>query len=461
MSFFTHMNPEDRRAWAVIGGLALAFLLVIPITALAGVQYDYTLRVVALGGALLGIVSGVLGSFAVLREQSLVGDALSHAALPGVAIAFLFAGRDLGALLFGAGIAGIIGVWYIGALTETTRIKQDTAMAMVLSAFFALGITLLNYIGTRNDASQAGLDSFIFGQAASIGRDDVLVVAVVGLISFGVLAAFWKEFKLITFNYEFAQANGFPVRFLNGLLSLLIVVAITLGLQIAGVILMVGILIAPGVAARQWTSKLGQMIVLAGVFGGFAGATGAIVSGLDAGLPTGPLIIVVASLTVIVSLLFAPERGFIARWNQERLNRRSFAMTQVLRDIHSHAQQHDDLSEPMADRTLRRVGGNTAEIGLNRLQTLRYVQRTNGHWQLTDAGIREAQRDERNRDLWSLYRRFNYTLDLPVIPEVRDQPIENYLSEEHIQKLEAIRNGERNPAHRSPNDIKNIEEVLA
>ncbi|MEZ4834477.1 MAG: iron chelate uptake ABC transporter family permease subunit [Caldilineaceae bacterium] len=261
------LSAEDRRVWLLIGGIALAAVLFVPVSQSAlGVTYTYTLRVVALGGALLGIVSGVLGSFAVLRRQSLMGDALSHAALPGVAIAFLLVGRELSLLLVGAGIASWLGVHFIHMLTDTTRIKQDTAMGIVLTAWFAAGIALLAYIQSRSDASQAGLDSFIFGQAAAIVQQDVILIASVGAVSLLVLALFWKEFKLITFDPEFAHANGFRTTILNMALSTLIVIAIVLGLQLAGVILMVGMLIAPGIAARQWTNKLDQMVILSAIF---------------------------------------------------------------------------------------------------------------------------------------------------------------------------------------------------
>ena len=223
-------NTSDRRIWLLITATALIAALFIPFSQLVlHVHYDYTLRTVALGGALLGIVSGVLGCFAVLRRQSLLGDALSHAALPGVAIAFLLAGRDLGLLLIGAGVTSWLGVWFIRLVTGTTRIKQDAAMGIVLAAWFAAGIALLVYIQARPDASQAGLDTFIFGQAAAIIERDVRLIAAVGAVSFIVLALFWKEFKLITFDPEFAGANGFRVNLLSMTLSTLIVVAIVLG----------------------------------------------------------------------------------------------------------------------------------------------------------------------------------------------------------------------------------------
>lgn len=317
----------DRRVWLMIAGLAALFAAFIPFSAAAfGVTYDYTLRTVALGGALLGVISGVLGCFAVLRGQSLLGDALSHAALPGVTLAFLVAGRQLGALLLGAALASWLGVLFVRAVTRTTRIKQDAAMGIVLAAWFAFGIALLSYIQGRPDASQAGLDKFIFGQAAAITQDDIAMVGAVGLGCLLLLAALWKEFKLITFDYEFASANGYPARALDLLLSTMIVIAVVLGLQLAGVILMVGMLIAPGVAARQWTHKLGQMTALAAVFGAFAGGGGAILSAIDVNLPTGPLIIVVASALVFISIGFAPERGVIWTWRTNRRDRARFAV---------------------------------------------------------------------------------------------------------------------------------------
>lgn len=442
MSKNKQSSAQDRRIWMLIIAMIAILGLSIPLgMTVFDIRFDYTLTIVTLGGAILGMVSGVLGSFAVLRQESLMGDALSHAALPGVAIAFLLFGRDLGILLLGAGIAGWVGVLFINAVTDTTRIKQDTAMAMTLSALFALGIALLSYIQGRGDAAQAGLDNFIFGQAAAIGRDDVILISIVTLISFIILFAFWKEFKLVTFNTEFALANGFRVRFLENLLSLLIVVAIVLGLQLAGVILMVGNLIAPAVAARQWTHKLEQMVVLAGIFGAFSGATGAIISAIDVGLPTGPLIIVVASIVVVISLFFAPERGLIWQWFNQRNDRRRFSTTYILRDLYSHALQHDNLHEAMQESTLIRVRGDVARIGIKQLSSQNLITNTNGAWSLTAEGIQAAKDDAHNQALWKLYRQRGANLDLPIIPENREKQIADFLPLDALSKLENLLEG--------------------
>ncbi|MEQ8677268.1 MAG: metal ABC transporter permease [Aggregatilineales bacterium] len=441
-SLFDGFSADDRRVWRIIMVTVGIFALFIPFTMLAfDVSYDHTLRTVAIGGSLLGVVAGVLGCFAVLRKQSLMGDALSHAALPGVTIAFLLAGRDLGVLLIGAGIASWLGVRFIFAVTHTTRIKQDTAMGIVLAGWFALGIALLAYIQGTPDASQAGLDKFIFGQAAAIVESDVRLIAIVGFGAFVVTGLFWKEFKLITFDPEFAGANGFRVNLLDTMLSTLIVVAIVLGLQLAGVILMVGMLIAPAVAARQWTHKLSQMIVLAAVFGSFAGGTGSIISAMDVNIPTGPMIIVMAFAVVFISIMFAPERGLIGTWIQARADRKRFAAQTVLRDVYRYATNHvanesDLTTYPVPMRFLLGVRGAMAPIGLKQLTAQDAIVRDGDAWRLTKTGVKMAHDDERNQQLWDLYRRHSDELALPLIKEDRQVNIREVLPDEAVNRLE-------------------------
>ena len=430
-------SKDDQQVWLVIIAIAVLSLLFVPFSYLAlNVDYDYTLRNVALGGSILGVVSGVLGSFAVLRRESLMGDALSHAALPGVAIAFLLAGRELGFLLIGAGVASWLGVQFIQSLVNTTRIKQDTAMGIVLTSWFAAGIALLTYIQTRPDASQAGLDAFIFGQAAAIVASDVQLIAIVGFIAFIIIFLFWKEFKLITFDPEFANANGYPIGIIQALLSTLIVVAIVLGLQLAGVILMVGMLIAPGIAARQWTQKLDQMIVLSAVFGAFAGGTGAILSAVDANVPTGPMIIIVAFILVSVSIGFAPERGLLWSTLRQRRHRKHFSEQTILRDIYKYACDHGNQTYPVPHEFIVGVKGNHAQKILYRLEGRGYLQQQDETWILTAQGAAIAKDDVQNQKLWDIYRAYGAELRLPLITEDRQKNIRDLLPKIAIEKLE-------------------------
>lgn len=321
MTLFRTLWHRERPALSAAVTVLAAFGLIAVLVIAGGASFDHTLRTVTLGGALLGLVVGALGSFAVLRRQALLGDALSHAALPGVVLAFILQGRDLGGLLVGAAIASLLAMLFITAVTRTTPIKQDAAQGIALTAWFALGLMLLSYVQGQPDAAQAGLDKFIFGQAAALVQDDLWLIAGVGGVILGVVVLFWRAFKLMTFDPDYAAALGLPVKRLESLLSVLMVTAIVLGLQLAGVILMVGLLIAPAAAARQWTNRLGVMVVLSGVFGAFAGGAGALTSAADVNLPTGPLMIVMAFVVVVVSVLFAPQRGVLWAMLRQRRER--------------------------------------------------------------------------------------------------------------------------------------------
>jgi manganese/zinc/iron transport system permease protein len=286
--------------------------------------FDYTLRNVALGSALLGIVSGVLGSYAMLRRQGLLGDALAHAALPGICLAFLLTGaKEQIALLIGAGIAGWIGTMLLLLIVRRTVLSEDAALGIVLSTFFGVGITLLTYINQRDDANQAGLDKYLFGQAAALVERDVITFAVLGGIALILVLLFYKEFKLLTFDPEFASSLGFGTTKLSILLTSLIVVAVVIGLQTVGVVLMAAMLIGPAAAARQWTNRLATMIVLSAFFGALAGVTGALLSFTQQGFPTGPTIVLALTVIVFGSLAFAPARGLVWEWWRRRRQRRT------------------------------------------------------------------------------------------------------------------------------------------
>src|SRR5438067_5970445 len=236
---------------------------------------NYTLRTVALGAAALGAVSGALGAFAVLRRQSLLGDAISHAALPGIALAYLLTHSKAPLVLAaGAALAGWLGTLAVLAVVRQSRVPYDSALGLVLSVFFGFGLLLLTWLQKRPDASQAGLDKFLFGQAATLLADDVRALAGLGAAAVAVLALLWKEFKLLAFDPDFAASLGYPVRGLDALLTGLLVLAVVLGLQCVGVVLMSALVVAPAAAARQWTDRLGVMVLLAALFGGASGLAG-------------------------------------------------------------------------------------------------------------------------------------------------------------------------------------------
>lgn len=346
--------------------------------------FDYTLRTVALGSATLGLVSGALGAFAVLRKQSLLGDAISHAALPGVALGFLLTGSKAPlVLVLGAAVAGWLGTLAVMAVVRNTRIKEDAALGIVLSVFFGFGMLLLTFIQKMPKASQAGLDKFLFGQAATLVQRDVVTMATLGAVALIAVTLLWKEFKLLSFDPDFAGSLGYSTRWLDVLLTSLIVIAIVVGLQTVGVVLMSAMIVAPAAAARQWTERLNVMVVLAGVFGALAGLIGAITSSLVTKLPTGPTIVLYMSGIVFLSLLFAPERGILAKARRQSRQRWQLA-TEALA---VHLLHHEGKPDEAEESALTHIGTD-----LRWAVTNGFIERTNGRLKLTPYGREVARR---------------------------------------------------------------------
>ncbi len=358
---------------------------------------DYTLRTVATGSALLGLVAGSLGAFAVLRRQSLLGDAVSHAALPGIVLAYMVTGSKAPlVLVLGAALAGWAASLLVMLVVRTTRIKMDTALGLMLSTFFGLGLVLLSVIQRTAGEGMAGLDHFLFGQAATLVGADLQTMGGLGLLVLVVLALLWKEFKLLSFDPAFAGASGMPVRGLNIVLTTLLVVAVVIGLQTVGVVLMSAMVVTPAAAARQWTDRLGVLVILAGLFGAVSGLAGAVASSLVPRLPTGPAIIMAITLITAVSLLLAPGRGLLTAWLRRQKQRSQVESDSILADLFRLADQHPDPTraphEVQALVTMR--AGGAVDRGLGRLRDRGLVGRDDdGRWRLTDAGA------ARGRDL--------------------------------------------------------------
>ncbi|MDQ0207147.1 metal ABC transporter permease [Alkalicoccobacillus murimartini] len=278
---------------------------------------------VLLSTTLLGIAAGMFGTLAYWRKQSLMSDALSHAALPGVVIAFLIMNeKNLPFLILGAGMSALLGAFFIQAIKTSTRIKEDTAMGMILSVFFGGGIMLLTIANRSGGGNQSGLDSFIFGQAATMVQSDVYMMAgLAGLVILIIIVAF-KEWKLFLFDANFAQGLGYSLRGLNIIYLLVLVITIVIGIQAVGVILMAALLIIPAVSARYWTHSFKTMMGLSALFGGVSGALGTFISAQGAGWPTGPFIVLSASCLFLVSLVLGKEKGLLIEWLEYRAVRR-------------------------------------------------------------------------------------------------------------------------------------------
>jgi manganese/zinc/iron transport system permease protein len=358
---------------------------------------DYTVRIVAMGSAVLGATSGVLGSFAVLRRQSLLGDALSHAALPGIVIAFLLTLSKAPLIIMaGAALSGWIATLAIRVIVRRSRVPFDAALGIVLSVFFGFGMIILNLLQRRPIAAQAGLESFLFGQAAALLKQDVVTMTALAAVAMALTVLLWKQFKLVSFDPDFSTALGLRTRGIDGLMTGLLVVAVVIGLQTVGVVLMSAMLVAPGAAARQWTNNLSRMAALAALFGATTGVAGAVLSGVAEKMPTGPTIVLLLSAVVVVSLLFAPARGLL--WQRVRLGRarRAPELDPVLVQLFALSLQHlDDPEHGHSLAVLKTMNPRGADVSgaLSALEARSLVREVaDGSWAPTRIGRREAQR---------------------------------------------------------------------
>ena len=296
-------------------------------------QAGYNAALVAIGAALLGFSAGSSGTFLFLRKRALVCDAVAHATLPGVGIAFIVMvslggdGRSLVGLLLGSAITAWVGLFLIEWIARHTRLAEDAAIGAVLGVFFGVGIVLLTIIQSMSSGRQAGLEGFLLGSTAGMLFQDAVVIAIGG--SLAVLATWLmrRPMTLVAFDSEYAAAIGYDVRRVDLLMMGIVMGVTVIGLKLVGLILIVAMLIIPAVTARFWTERSGNVIWIAGAVGGASGYLGAVISASAPALPTGPIIVLVAAGCFVFSLLFAPVRGVLAavirhRRFQARVHRR-------------------------------------------------------------------------------------------------------------------------------------------
>ncbi|WP_166001299.1 metal ABC transporter permease [Bacillus sp. Cs-700] len=370
---------------------------------------DANTQWVLFGTILLGVASGVLGSFALLRKQSLIGDAMAHAALPGICLAFLLYGtKSIGWFLVGAALSGLLATYFIQVIINHSRIKEDTAIGLVLSVFFGFGIVLLTKIAQSENGNQSGLDDFIFGQAASLVGNDVRVISGVAIVLLIVTWLLFKELKLFTFDRQFAQGIGLPTGLLNGLLMALIVSAVVIGLQAVGVILMAAMLITPAISARYWTDRLDRMVIVAGTIGALSGMLGTLLSSMANRLPTGPVIVLAATAIFLISLIFAPNRGLVSKGLKLYRIRKIVARETVLQTMYDLSEEASITNnkllfskEELLSR--RKMAVRKLDSNLKRLQKEGYVLRKEDLWHLTESGGYEAYEIVLNNRLFEIY----------------------------------------------------------
>ena len=372
-----------------------------------------TTDLVVYAAILLGITCGVLGCFIVLRRQSLLGDAIGHAVLPGVCVGFMFAGgRSTPALLLGALVAGLLAAALIGLLQRTTNLKAGECMGVVFTGFYGLGIVLLKYIQNNSRGSgQAGLEKFLFGQIVAINSADVRYMAIIAAVAVGAVVVSWRRLAVSSFDEDFAFSLGLPVRWIHYLLTGLVTVAIVISIQAVGVVLVAAMLVTPAATAYLLTDRLHRMVLLGALFGAAAGVLGAFFSLFGEDLPTGAFMVLAAGLLFALAFLFSPGHGLVPRLRRLWERRRTTQAENLLRTLYILMERRG----PVGPGSDRRFGvhdvaairhESPAQVrALWRLAARRgWVDRSSHDpILLTDSGFEEARRVVRNHRLWELF----------------------------------------------------------
>ena len=382
-------------------------------------QAGYNTSIVLAGVIALGIGGGVIGVFSFLRKRALISDAISHATLPGIAIAFLIGialggtGRNLALLMAGAATTGVLGVLCVQWIRDYTRLPEDTAIGTVLSVFFGLGIVLLSHIQSLEAAGQAGLNSFLLGSTAALTAGEAQLIGGASLLTILIALLLLKEFGAVAFDEGFAAAQGWRIARLDLAMIGLLLAIVAIGLKTVGLVLIIALVIIPPASARFWTEKLGRLVALSGLFGGLAGWTGGSLSALLPDMPAGAVIVMAAATIFAFSLMFAPRRGVIG-WAVRRLKMRLRAAS--VRGL------------------LARAEGYLPPDGLS-YQVIRLRGYIDGDARITESGRRAAAEMRRQDRLWQTYRTRHPDAALAFNP-LSGLRIEDVLSADIIAALE-------------------------
>jgi manganese/zinc/iron transport system permease protein len=470
-----HTNTSILRLIALIGFTAMVAMA--PVEAIAGalsgsqIQWpsgqelirvltfqDYNTRVVIIGATLLGLAAGLAGTFLLLRKRALLSDAISHATLPGIALAFIVMsiifgnGKNLPGLIFGATVFSVLGTAAVMFIQKFTRLKDDAALGIVLSVFFGLGIALMGLATRMKSGNAAGLSSFIYGKTASMLFSDAILIALTAVATIILCILFFKEFTLICFDSDYATTQGWPVTRLDFLLMGLVIVVTVIGLQAVGLILVVALLIIPAAAARFWTFRLRHMLWLSGLFGALSGMLGSAISALMANLPAGAVIVLTASAFFLFSMTFGSARG-ILRLVIERLKlRRRILKENLLRDlyewlenIHAASSESSFAIESLAqgpkldDLLTRRSWSQRQLFGTIKKLTASkdLMVKADNRVLFTDQGMQAAKDIVRKHRLWEAYLISHADVATGMVDLSADR-IEHVLDEDIISKLEHL-----------------------
>lgn len=419
-------------------------------------QYP-NIKYVVFGTVLLSISSAVVGCFTFIKKKSLVGDVVSHAVLPGICISFLITGsKNPFFLIIGAFISGWLSIVVMDAIIRNTKIKEDAATGLSLSVFFGIGILLMTFIQHSGNAAQSGLDTFLFGKAAALVGTDLLAFSTIAIVVLITVFFFYKEFKLISFDPQFAKVIGLPIKRLEMILTSITVLAVVTGIQAVGVVLMAAMLITPAAAARFWTNELYKMLILSSIFGAFSGVSGAFISYSAPSMPTGPWMVMILSIIALFSFFFAPNKGILIRqWKRFKIQKKLLEenLLKAFYRIGENSGDHTLSVETGDIHLIRNFAPSQLAKGLRKLKTHGYVEKDGETWKLSNEGYEKGKRITRLHRLWELYLTKYLRIAPDHVHEDADT-IEHVITPELEARLEKLLEYPKSDPHASEIPVK-------
>ena len=397
---------------------------------------DPNVRFVVVAIVLLGAVSGIVGSFNFLRKKTLIGETVAHSMLPGVLIAFLLSGvKNPIIMILGAALSGWMSIWLVDYITHKSKIKSDSALAIVLSSFFGLGIVLLTMIQSSYSGNQSGLDHYIFGNAAAMTPEDSIAFAAVCLIVFLLVVSSYLSIKAPIFNSDYAQSIGISRRKIDVLISILTILTISVGIKAVGIIMMSALLIIPPTASRFWTDRLVPMLIISGCFGALGGWLGSFISYYETNMPTGPLTIVCVSLIAFVSMMFAPKKGIVyQRWNKlllrRRINEENLLKAAVQNEVRGKGKLFDRAQINKRQYFEHKLWNRT----INRLKNKGFVHKVHTGYTLSMTGRNYGADIDRRHKIWEVYLQRRMQMSLHLVHD-EAETMEHFLTPEIEEEI--------------------------
>ncbi|NNK90132.1 MAG: iron chelate uptake ABC transporter family permease subunit [Saprospiraceae bacterium] len=374
---------------------------------------------------------GILGTFIVLRNMSLIGDALSHAVLPGIFFAFLFFGYSTIGFFIGSTIAGLIAGISISWIQQNVQTKNDAAIGIIFTAMFAVGVMGISWLN-QSEGVHLDLKDFLFGNVLGISNEDIYLTIGVAIYTLFSVILFYRYLFITTFQPTIAETMGISAKAIHYFLMLLLSFAIVASLRTVGVILVVAMLITPASTALLLSDRLKHVIVLSGLIGVVSAVLGLVLSIIFETTP-GPAMTIVATLFYFLAVVLAPEKGLLFRYAQRRVEKKRIEREDVLRQVIKKPLDAGMAITEIADRLQMKL--SYLRHVINTMTRSRLISTVNGKVVLSSEGKARAEQLVRAHRLWETYQVRQMGLDSDQVHDAADQ-IEHFLSEELLDEID-------------------------